>query len=117
VNPIPRRESADRVQELKKRRREILFIFAISILLAFLIGVEVFVFRSGQTLPSSYVLFFIGLVNVNLILVLLLLFLIFRNVVKDFLERLSRIFGSSLKSKLLISFVSFYFSSALLTST
>jgi two-component system nitrogen regulation sensor histidine kinase NtrY len=107
VNPIVRRESADRVLELKKRRREILFIFAISILLAFLIGVEVFVFRSGQSLPSSYVLFFIGLVNVNLILVLLLLFLIFRNVVKVFLERRSRIFGSSLKSKLLIAFVSF----------
>jgi two-component system nitrogen regulation sensor histidine kinase NtrY len=107
VIPVTRKESPDRVQELKKRRREILFIFAISILLAFLIGVEVYIFRSGQTLPSSYVLFFIGLVNVNLILVLLLLFLIFRNVVKVFLERRSRIFGSSLKSKLLIAFVSF----------
>ena len=98
MNPFVRpKESADRVQELKKRRREILFIFTISILLAFLIGVEVYIFRSGQTLPSSYVLFFIGLVNVNLILVLLLLFLIFRNVVKVFLERRSKIFGSSLK--------------------
>ena len=97
----------DRNQELKKRRREILFIFTISILLAFLIGIEVYVFRSGQSLPSSYVLFFIGLVNVNLILVLLLLFLIFRNVVKVFLERRGKVFGSSLKSKLLVSFVSF----------
>lgn len=108
MNPFVRpKESADRVLELKKRRREILFIFTISILLAFLIGVEVYIFRSGQTLPSSYVLFFIGLVNVNLILVLLLLFLIFRNVVKVFLERRSKVFGSSLKSKLLMSFVSF----------
>ncbi len=108
MNPFVRpKETADRVLELKKRRREILFIFTISILLAFLIGVEVYIFRSGQTLPSSYVLFFIGLVNVNLILVLLLLFLIFRNIVKVFLERRSKIFGSSLKSKLLMSFVSF----------
>lgn len=99
--------ATERSQELKKRRREILFIFVISILLAFLIGVEVYIFRSGQSLPSSYVLFFIGLVNVNLILVLLLLFLIFRNIVKVFLERRSKIFGSSLKSKLLVSFVSF----------
>ena len=97
----------ERSLELKKRRREILFIFSISVLLAFLIGVEVYIFRSGQTLPSSYVLFFIGLVNINLILVLLLLFLIFRNVVKVFLERRGKIFGASLKSKLLISFVSF----------
>lgn len=100
----PMKERAD---ELRKRKREILSIFSISILLAFLIGVEVYVFRSGQNLPSSYVLFFIGLVNINLILVLLLLFLIFRNVVKVFIERRGKIFGSSLKSKLIISFVSF----------
>lgn len=99
--------SNERIQELSKRRREIFFIFTLSILLAFLIGVEVYIFRSGQNLPSSYVLFFIGLVNVNLILVLLLLFLIFRNVVKVFIERRGKIFGSSLKSKLIVSFVSF----------
>ncbi len=106
-NPISNPILNDRTQELSKRKREILFIFALSILLAFLIGVEVYIFRSGQNLPSSYVLFFIGLVNINLILVLLLLFLIFRNVVKVFIERRGKIFGSSLKSKLIVSFVSF----------
>lgn len=99
--------NTERTLELKKRKREILSIFSISILLAFLVGLEVYIFRSGQNLPSSYVLFFIGLVNVNLILVLLLLFLIFRNVVKVFIERRGKIFGSSLKSKLMVSFVSF----------
>lgn len=97
----------ERLEELRKRKREILSIFSISILLAFLIGVEVYIFRSGQNLPSSYVLFFIGLVNVNLILVLLLLFLIFRNIVKVFIERRGKVFGASLKSKLILSFVSF----------
>lgn len=100
-------QNNERFQELKKRKREILSIFALSILLAFLIGVEVYIFRSGQNLPSSYVLFFIGLVNINLILVLLLLFLIFRNIVKVFIERRGKVFGSSLKSKLIASFVSF----------
>lgn len=107
IIPKTRDSQTERSQELNKRKKEILFIFSISILLAFLIGVEVYIFRSGQNLPSSYVLFFIGLVNVNLILVLLLLFLIFRNVVKVFIERRGKIFGSSLKSKLIISFVSF----------
>lgn len=93
--------------ELKKRKREIFSIFSISILLAFLIALEVYIFRSGQHLPSSYVLLFIGLVNINLILILLLLFLIFRNVVKVFIERRGKIFGSSLKSKLMVSFISF----------
>lgn len=99
--------NTERKLELKKRKREILSIFSLSILLAVLVGIEVYIFRSGQSLPSSYVLFFIGLVNVNLILVLLLLFLIFRNIVKVFIERRGKIFGSSLKSKLMISFVSF----------
>lgn len=94
-------------QESKKRKREIFLIFAISILLAFLVGVEVYVFRSGQNLPSPYIIYFIGLVNFNLVLVLLLLFLIFRNVVKVFLERRSRMYGSSLKSKLTVAFATF----------
>ena len=94
-------------QEQKKRRREVFYIFALSVLLAFLVGVEVYVFRSGQTLPSPYVIYFIGLVNFNLVLVLFLLFLIFRNIVKVFLERRGKIFGSSLKSKLIIAFATF----------
>ena len=87
---------SERSVELRKRKREMLSIFSISILLAVLVGLEVYIFRSGQNLPSTHVLFFIGLVNVNLILVLLLLFLIFRNVVKVFIERRGKIFGSSL---------------------
>ncbi len=93
--------------EQKKRRREVFYIFALSVLLAFLVGVEVYVFRSGQTLPSPYVIYFIGLVNFNLVLVLFLLFLIFRNIVKVFIERRGKIFGSSLKSKLIIAFATF----------
>lgn len=99
--------NTERTLELRKRKREIVSIFSISILLAFLVGLEVYVFRSGQSLPPTHVLFFIGLVNVNLILILLLLFLIFRNIVKVFIERRGKVFGSSLKSKLMISFVSF----------
>ncbi|MFN3455056.1 MAG: ATP-binding protein [Pseudobdellovibrio sp.] len=93
--------------ESQKRRREVLYIFALSILLAILVGIEVYVFRSGQNLPSPYIIYFIGLVNLNLVLVLLLLFLIFRNVVKVFIERRGKIFGSSLKSKLIIAFATF----------
>lgn len=93
--------------EVSKRKREIIIIFAISILLAVLVGVEVYVFRSGQSLPAPYVIYFIALVNFNLVLVLFLLFLIFRNIVKIFLERRSRFYGSSLKSKLTIAFTTF----------
>ncbi len=93
--------------EVSKRKREIFLIFAISLLLVILVSVEVYVFRSGRNLPAPYVIYFIALVNFNLVLVLLLLFLIFRNVVKIFLERRSKFYGSSLKSKLTIAFAAF----------
>lgn len=93
--------------ELKRRRREILSIFFISFLLAILVGVEVYIFRTSKTLPTLYALFFIGLVNVNIVLVLLLFFLIFRNLVKVFVERRNKIFGHSLKTKLIAAFTSF----------
>ena len=94
-------------EEKSKRKRELVVIFLLSVVLAILIGVEVYVFRSGKALPAPYIIYFIGLVNLNLVLILFLLFLIFRNVVKIFLERRSRLYGSSLKSKLTIAFATF----------
>jgi two-component system, NtrC family, nitrogen regulation sensor histidine kinase NtrY len=90
--------------EFRKRKREVFLIFFTSFVLAMLVGIEVYVFRSGQNLPAPYVIYFIALVNFNLVLVLFLLFLIFRNVVKIFLERRSRLYGSSLKTKLTLAF-------------
>ena len=93
--------------EFSKRKKEFFLIFLLSIFIAILVGVEVTVFRSGQTLPAPYIIYFIGLVNLNLVLVLLLLFLIFRNVVKIFVEKRSRIYGSSLKTKFTLAFAAF----------
>jgi two-component system nitrogen regulation sensor histidine kinase NtrY len=63
--------------------------------------------RWGVSQKLQYSVFFIGLVNFNIVILLLLLFLIFRNVVKVFVERQGKVFGSSLKAKLITSFVSF----------
>lgn len=90
--------------ESKKRKREFIYVFLISILLAILVSVEVYVFRTSRTLPTLYAFFFIGLVNLNIILVLLMFFLIFRNFVKVYLERKGGIYGHSLKSKLIVAF-------------
>ena len=93
--------------ETKKRRKEILLVFFISGLLLFLTLFEFRLAGISQQLPFGHSIFFFGLVNFNIILVLLLFFLIFRNVVKVFVERQNRLIGSSLKSKLIVSFVSF----------
>jgi PAS domain S-box len=94
-------------QELKKRRREIFLIFLVSFLFVLLTWFEIRLFATSQQLPFVHSIFFFGLVNFNIILLLLLLFMIFRNVVKVFVERKSRLFGSSLKAKLIAAFVSF----------
>jgi two-component system nitrogen regulation sensor histidine kinase NtrY len=101
--------SADSVPalEVKKRRRELILVFLVAFLLLLLSWFEVRLFSISQQLPFVHSIFFFGLVNFNIILFLLMAFLIFRNVVKTFVERRSRVFGSSLKSKLIAAFVAF----------
>lgn len=100
-------EEVNLPQEHRKRKREIVAIFLISFLVVFLTWFEIRLFSISQQLPFVHSIFFFGLVNVNIILLILLCFLIFRNVVKVFLERKSKVFGSSLKSKLIAAFVAF----------
>ena len=93
--------------ETKKRRKELMLVFFLSGLLLFLTLFEFRLAGISQQLPFGHSIFFFGLVNFNVILVLLLFFLIFRNVVKVFVERQNKLIGSSLKSKLIVSFVAF----------
>lgn len=94
-------------QEFRKRRREIFLILVVSFLFGFLTWFEVRMFATSQQLPFVHSIFFFGLVNFNIILLLLLFFMIFRNVVKVFVERQGKVLGSSLKAKLVAAFVSF----------
>ncbi|RME15793.1 MAG: HAMP domain-containing protein, partial [Bdellovibrio sp.] len=71
--------------------------------------IEFKLFEVSRSLPYVHSIFFFGLVNFNIILFLLLIFLIFRNVVKNLSERQGGKIGSSLKSKLIAAFVGFSF--------
>lgn len=95
--------------EFKKRRREIIIILLASFLFVLLTWFEIRLFATSQQLPFVHSIFFFGLVNFNIVLLLFLLFMIFRNVVKVFVERRGRFFGSSLKAKLVAAFVTFSF--------
>ncbi len=97
----------DPVTEIKKRRREILLVLLIAILFLCLTGFEIKLFSISQELPFVHSIFFFGLVNFNIVLFLILLFFIFRNVVKVFVERKGKFIGSSLKGKLIAAFVAF----------
>ncbi|MEI6127191.1 MAG: PAS domain-containing sensor histidine kinase, partial [Pseudomonadota bacterium] len=92
-------------EEKKRRRRErfiiivvILLVVALTSLLLYLSG------RKGEALLPQNILVF-SLINVNAILLILLIFLVVRNIVKLFFERRRGILGSKLRTKLVIAFV------------
>ncbi len=103
-----RRPALDAVEK-KKRRRELIAIASLGSLFLILTWVLFHMFGIAEELPFEHSIFFFGLVNFNIILFLLLAFLIFRNVVKEFAEREGGPIGSSLKSKLIAAFVGFSF--------
>ncbi|MBX7230885.1 MAG: PAS domain-containing protein [Bdellovibrionales bacterium] len=96
-------------EDQSRRRREFFWIVALAFLFLILTWIEIRLFSFSQTLPFEHSIFFLGLVNFNIILFLLLFFLIFRNVAKNFAERARGPLGSSLKGKLIAAFVAFSF--------
>lgn len=95
--------------EFRKRKREIFSIIALAFVFVLLAWIEYRIVLPSANLPFEYSAFFFGLVNFNLILLLILFFLIFRNLFKAFVEKKRGMGGSSLRSRLVLSF--FVFSS------
>jgi two-component system nitrogen regulation sensor histidine kinase NtrY len=95
--------------ETRKRKKEILIAISLGVLFLILTFIEVRLTYLSRELPFMHSIFFFGLVNFNIVLLLFLAFLVFRNVVKTFVERSGKIIGSSLKSKLIAAFVTFSF--------
>ncbi|HUN56387.1 MAG TPA: ATP-binding protein [Smithella sp.] len=91
-------------KERRKRRRELIIMVAVGILaIAFtLIASQIF---NKDALPLSTNIFVYGISSINVILILLLLFLIIRNVVKLFYEHRRGVIGSRLRTKLVATFV------------
>ena len=92
-------------KELRKRRRERIIIIVVGILaIAFtLIASQ---YSHKDNLPVSTNILVYSLTSINAILIILLLFLIVRNVVKLFYEHRRGIIGSKLRTKLVAAFVS-----------
>lgn len=94
-------------QEARKRKREVVAALMLGLIFFLLTWFEFKLLGISQQLPFVHSIFFFGLVNFNIIILLLLFFLIFRNIVKVFVERRGRVIGSSLKAKLIAAFVAF----------
>lgn len=103
---VPSIEALD-PREVAKRHREKLLIFGIVVLFALATYFEYRLSSLSNRLPFVNSIFFFGLINFNIILLMVLMFLIFRNIGKLFLERRRRLLGSRLKTKLVLAFLSF----------
>jgi two-component system nitrogen regulation sensor histidine kinase NtrY len=98
----PHRETP--FQEQKKRRRERVLIIVSLILVVAITSLEVhLVHRGGQPVTGSLLAF--GLLNINTFLLLLFTFLIFRHLAKLFFERRRNVFGSRLRTRLVLAFI------------
>ncbi|OGP90702.1 MAG: hypothetical protein A2031_09395 [Deltaproteobacteria bacterium RBG_19FT_COMBO_43_11] len=91
-------------RELRKRRRERIIMVVVGVLVITFTLILSHIF-SNEGLPTSANIFVYGLSSINVILILLLLFLIVRNVVKLFYEHRRGIIGSKLRTKLVAAFV------------
>ena len=91
-------------RELRKRRRERILMLVVGCL-AIIFTILASQFSSRKELPISANILVYGLTSINIILILLLLFLIVRNIFKLFSERRKGVIGSKLRTKLVAAFV------------
>lgn len=91
--------------ETRRRRRELIIIAFIVVIVVLLTWLEFRLFNFGSEFPISNTLLMFSLMNINLLLLLLLIFLVFRNLVKLLYDRKRKILGSKLRTRLVAAFI------------
>jgi len=121
-----KRKSLLSEKERKRRKREFILIFVILIVVALMTFVESRVINFGADIAVSNTVLMFILINVNLLLLVLMIYLVFRNLVKLIYDRRRNVLGSKIRTKLVIAFVSltllpttvlFFFSINFITSS
>ncbi len=90
---------------MKKRRRERIAILVVIGVIILLTYIESHLSTIEVLLPISSEVLIFGLININLTLILFLIFLILRNLTKLIFERRKGILGSKLRTKLVVAFM------------
>ena len=91
--------------ELRKRRREALIIAFSILLIIFLTIAEIRLSQLSPDFPAGNNILIFGLINVIILLIILLVYLVSRNIAKLMLDRKSNPFGAKLRGKLVLAFV------------
>jgi two-component system, NtrC family, nitrogen regulation sensor histidine kinase NtrY len=90
----------------KRQKREVFVIGIIIAVLALLTFVENRLIPFGAEFPISDTILMFTLININLLLLILLLFLVFRNLVKLLYDRKRKVMGAKLRTRLVVAFIS-----------
>jgi two-component system nitrogen regulation sensor histidine kinase NtrY len=89
----------------KRRRREGILIIVILFVVALLTFIETRTIRFGADIPVSNTILMFTLININLLLLILLIFLVFRNLVKLLYDRRRKVMGAKLRTRLVVAFL------------
>jgi len=98
--------------DARRRRNELVIIGIVSVLIILLTTIEMKIPQAGGMIPIGNnviffsLLIFLSLFNINIILILLLIFLVIRNLVKLIFERKQKVLGAKLRTKLVVAFIS-----------
>ena len=112
--------------ERRRRKREAVIIFVIIVVVALLTYAENRIVHFGADFPVSNTILMFILININLLLAILLLFLVLRNLVKLLYERKRQVMGAKLRTRLVVAFIAltllptivlFFFSINFITSS
>ncbi len=104
--PRFKRKSSLSQKERKRRKREFILILTIMSVVALLTFVESRVINFGADIAVSNTVLMFILININLLLLVLMIYLVFRNLVKLIYDRRRNVLGSKIRTKLVIAFVS-----------
>ena len=91
--------------EKQKMKKDGLIIVTIILAVAALTFIEIRITDFGSDIPISNTILMFTLININLLLLLTLLLLVFRNLAKLYYEKKSKLLGTKLKTRLTIAFI------------
>ncbi len=92
-------------EDRKRRKKEIILCFIIIVTVSFLTFIENRLISFGSDFPVSNTILMFILINVNLLLLILLIFLVFRNIVKLLYDRKRKVMGTKLRTRLSMAFI------------
>src|SRR3972149_5330380 len=87
-----------------RRRRIIITVVSILLILVAITFVEVYTRNIKASSPIANYIIFYSFYNINFILLLILFFLVIRNLVKLYFERQRKVPGAKFRTKLIVSF-------------